>query len=157
MRILLAVLLLLLLLLQYQLWLGEGGFANVRRLEQKVNEQAQENETLEQRNQELRAEVDDLRQGLEAIEERARSELGMIREDEEFYQVVPEAPGASPIQAPAEPPADAPVEAAPEAPAEVSGEVSDDGSGEEPVEPLPGPQSGPQADPEPEFESDPNE
>jgi len=100
MRILLAVLLLLLLLLQYQLWLGEGGFANVRRLEQRVSEQAAENVLLEQRNQELRAEVEDLRQGYDAIEERARSELGMIREDEEFYQVVPD-PGPEPVAEPA--------------------------------------------------------
>jgi cell division protein FtsB len=92
MRILLAVLILVLLLLQYKLWLGEGGFANVRRLEQRVAEQAEENEYLEQRNQELQAEVEDLRQGYDAIEERARSEMGMIREDEEFYQVVPGTP-----------------------------------------------------------------
>ena len=89
MRVLLAVLLVLLLLLQYKLWLGEGGFTDVRRLEQRVAEQAQENELLSQRNRELEAEVQDLRQGVEAIEERARSELGMIREEEEFYQVVP--------------------------------------------------------------------
>jgi len=92
MRILLAVLLIVLLALQYKLWLGEGGFANVRRLEQRVAEQAEENKFLEQRNQELQAEVEDLRQGYEAIEERARSEMGMIRGDEEFYQVVPAAP-----------------------------------------------------------------
>ena len=89
MRILLAVLILLLLLLQYKLWVGEGGFADIRRLEQKVAEQIQENAQLEQRNRELQAEVEDLREGYEAIEERARNELGMIREGEEFYQVVP--------------------------------------------------------------------
>jgi cell division protein FtsB len=89
MRALLVVLLVLLLLLQYKLWLGEGGFTDVRRLEQRVAEQAQENELLSQRNRELEAEVQDLRQGVEAIEERARSELGMIGEEEEFYQVVP--------------------------------------------------------------------
>lgn len=95
MRILLAVLLLLLLALQYKLWLGEGGFTDVRRLQQKVSEQAQENAQLEQRNRQLEAEVEDLRQGYDAIEERARSELGMIKADEEFYQVVP-GPGAEP-------------------------------------------------------------
>jgi len=88
-RILLAVLLLLFIALQYKLWLGEGGFSDVRRLQQKVSEQAEENERLEQRNRELQAEVEDLRQGYDAIEERARSELGMIKEEEEFYQVVP--------------------------------------------------------------------
>jgi len=61
----------------------------VQRLAQRVEEQAAENETLAQRNRELQAEVEDLRQGLEAIEERARSELGLIKENEEFYQVVP--------------------------------------------------------------------
>ena len=89
MRILLAVLILLLVLLQYKLWLGEGGFSDIRRLEQRVAEQAAENALLEQRNRELQAEVEDLREGYDAIEERARSELGMIREEEEFYQVVP--------------------------------------------------------------------
>ena len=90
MRILLAVLLILLVLLQYKLWLGEGGFSDVRRLQQKVTEQEQENSRLEQRNRQLEAEVEDLRQGYDAIEERARSELGMTKEGEEFYQVVPD-------------------------------------------------------------------
>jgi cell division protein FtsB len=58
-------------------------------LQQRVSEQQQENARLEQRNHQLEAEVQDLRQGYDAIEERARSELGMIREEEEFYQVVP--------------------------------------------------------------------
>ncbi|HKX55601.1 MAG TPA: septum formation initiator family protein, partial [Xanthomonadales bacterium] len=61
----------------------------VKRLEQKVVEQQQENALLQQRNEELQAEVADLREGIEAIEERARSELGMIQEEEEFYLVVP--------------------------------------------------------------------
>jgi cell division protein FtsB len=89
MRALLAILLLILVLLQLRMWFGEGGYRDVQRLAQRVEEQAQENETLAQRNRELQAEVEDLRQGLEAIEERARSELGMIKENEEFYQVVP--------------------------------------------------------------------
>lgn len=89
MRSLLVVLLILFALLQYKLWLGEGGFADVKRLEQKVAEQQQENALLQQRNEELQAEVADLREGIEAIEERARSELGMVQEEEEFYLVVP--------------------------------------------------------------------
>jgi cell division protein FtsB len=89
MRILLAILIVLLIFLQFKLWLGEGGASNVRRLEQRVEEQARENEALVQRNRELQAEVEDLRQGLDAVEERARSELGMVKENEEFYQVVP--------------------------------------------------------------------
>ena len=89
MRVLLAILLLVLVALQFKMWFGEGGYRDVQRLAQRVEEQARENETLAQRNLELQAEVEDLRQGLEAIEERARSELGLIKEDEEFYQVVP--------------------------------------------------------------------
>jgi cell division protein FtsB len=90
MRVLLAILLILLVALQFKLWFGEGGYRDVQRLAERVEEQAVENEALAQRNRELQAEVEDLRQGLEAIEERARSELGLIKEDEEFYQVVPE-------------------------------------------------------------------
>jgi cell division protein FtsB len=89
MRVLLAILLLVLVALQLKMWFGEGGYRDVQRLAQRVEQQARENETLAQRNRELQAEVEDLRQGLEAIEERARSELGLIKESEEFYQVVP--------------------------------------------------------------------
>jgi len=89
MRSLLAILIVVLILLQLKMWFGEGGFRDVQRLQQRVEEQALENEALAQRNRQLQADVEDLRQGLEAVEERARSELGMIKEDEEFYQVVP--------------------------------------------------------------------
>lgn len=89
MRALLAILLVLLVALQLKMWFGEGGYRDVQRLAERVEQQALENEALALRNRELQAEVEDLRQGLEAIEERARSELGFIKEDEEFYQVVP--------------------------------------------------------------------
>jgi len=89
MRALLAVLVIILALLLVKAWLGEGGALDVRRLEQRVEEQARENEALAQRNRQLQADVEDLRQGLEAVEERARSELGLIKDNEEFYQVVP--------------------------------------------------------------------
>ena len=89
MRALLAILVIILALLLVKAWLGEGGALDVQRLEQRVEEQARENEALAQRNRQLQADVEDLRQGLEAVEERARSELGMIKENEEFYQVVP--------------------------------------------------------------------
>jgi cell division protein FtsB len=88
-RALLAILLLVLVALQLKMWFGEGGYRDVQRLAERVEQQALENEALAQRNRELQAEVEDLRQGLEAIEERARSELGLIKENEEFYQVVP--------------------------------------------------------------------
>jgi cell division protein FtsB len=89
MKWLLGILFVVIVLLQMKMWFGEGGFRDVQRLAVRVEEQARENEILAQRNLELQAEVEDLRQGLQAIEERARSELGMVKEDEQFYQVVP--------------------------------------------------------------------
>ena len=89
MRSLLVILLLVLIALQVKMWFGEGGYRDVKRLAVRVEEQARENEVLALRNRELQAEVEDLRQGLHAVEERARSELGMVKENEEFYQVVP--------------------------------------------------------------------
>jgi cell division protein FtsB len=89
MRTLLAILLLVLIALQVKMWFGEGGYRDVKRLTLRVEEQAVDNEALAQRNRELQAEVEDLRQGLHAVEERARSELGMVKENEKFYQVVP--------------------------------------------------------------------
>ncbi|MCB1831272.1 MAG: cell division protein FtsB [Chromatiaceae bacterium] len=91
MRFLVALLLLLLVVLQYRLWVGEGSLADVYNLKQEINEQKQALLRLEQRNGALQAEVSDLKRGLEAIEERARSELGMIKDNEVFYQVT--APG----------------------------------------------------------------
>lgn len=91
MRLLVALLLLLLVVLQYRLWVGEGSLADVYNLKQEINEQKQALLRLEQRNGALQAEVSDLKRGLEAIEERARSELGMIKDNEVFYQVT--APG----------------------------------------------------------------
>jgi cell division protein FtsB len=88
MRSLTVILLLMLLALQVKMWFGEGGYSDVKRLAVRVEEQARENETLAQRNRELQAEVEDLRQGLHAVEERARSELGMVKENEQFYQVI---------------------------------------------------------------------
>ena len=92
MRALLVVLILLLVALQLKMWFGEGGYRDVQRLALRVEEQARENEMLAQRNRELQAEVEDLKRGLEAIEERARAEMGMVKEGEVFFQIVePEA------------------------------------------------------------------
>jgi len=102
MRLLIAILVLLLLALQYKLWFGDGGFTEIRGLELRVAAQEQENQALVQRNAELQAEVEDLRERLEAVEERARSELGLIREGEEFFQVVPES-STRPAPTPPEP------------------------------------------------------
>lgn len=88
MRWLVRVLIILLVLLQYKLWAGDGSLADVWDLYQQVQVQKQENQVLRERNQTLEAEVDDLKQGLGAIEERAREELGMMREDETFYQII---------------------------------------------------------------------
>jgi cell division protein FtsB len=88
MRILLYSLTVLLVVLQYDLWFGEGGMVSLFQLRDNVTAQAQENERLSQRNAVLAAEVLDLKQGVAAIEERARSELGMIRRGETYYQVI---------------------------------------------------------------------
>ncbi|BAZ94435.1 septum formation initiator [Thiohalobacter thiocyanaticus] len=88
MRWLLLILGLIFLGLQYKLWVGEGSLAEVWHLKGAVAEQGAENEELRERNRALDAEVQDLKQGLEAVEERARSELGMIRDGETFYQVI---------------------------------------------------------------------
>jgi len=83
------------LLLQYRLWLSGDGVRELGRLSEAVERQKAENAELEDRNQQLVAEVQDLKAGMAAIEERARSELGMIGRNETFYQVVPERPRAS--------------------------------------------------------------
>ena len=75
-------------LLQYPLWFGKGGWLRVWTLERQVQEQKLANAALAQRNGALDAEVRDLKQGFEAIEERARYELGMIKQDEVFFQAV---------------------------------------------------------------------
>lgn len=85
MRIILIALLVILVVLQVQLW---REFAEVSSLREMVEQQQIENEELERRNEALAAEVEDLRAGLEAIEERARSELGLIRDGESFFLIV---------------------------------------------------------------------
>ncbi|MGF1642751.1 MAG: cell division protein FtsB [Thiotrichales bacterium] len=101
MKLLIAILVVLLLALQYRLWIGEGSFSEVAKLRQSVAEQQRENDRLEARNQALEAEVQDLTRGLSAIEERARSELGMIKKGETFFQVI-EPPSIVPDPAPVE-------------------------------------------------------
>ncbi len=85
MRIILIVLAVMLVLVQVRFW---QEVREVRSLRAMVEEQLEENERLEARNEALAAEVEDLRAGLEAIEERARAELGLIREGEEFFLIV---------------------------------------------------------------------
>ena len=82
--------------LQAKLWWGDGGWSAAHELRQKVSQQRVENDKLKQRNNALSAEVEDLKSGEAAVEERARSELGMIRPGEVFYRVVEsDAPPAS--------------------------------------------------------------
>ena len=88
MRTVLALLIGVLLYMQYTLWFGKGGIRDVRMMRDQIDKQHQEIAVLKERNQSLAAEVLDLKEGLEAIEERARSEMGMIKQDEVFYQVI---------------------------------------------------------------------
>jgi len=89
-------------LLQYPLWLGKGSWLRVWEVDQQLRAQRDINQKLQARNGALDAEVRDLKQGLEAIEERARSELGMVKQDEIFFQLLePEPPDRrSPPQIP---------------------------------------------------------
>jgi cell division protein FtsB len=88
MKAAIAILALLTVLLQIKLWFGDGSVMEMWRLEKAIAVQTDENAKLRERNQALSAEVLDLKQGTEAVEERARSELGMIKQGEIFYQIV---------------------------------------------------------------------
>ncbi len=98
MGMLLLVLALLLALLQYRLWFGNGGQREVAALRTQVATQEVENLKLRQRNEALAAEVENLKSGEAAVEERARSELGMVKPGETFYRVIEDgnAPSAAP-------------------------------------------------------------
>jgi len=88
-KLLIIALVILLAVLQYKLWVTDDGLPETLFLKQAITEQNLENQKLEERNQILHADVQDLKQGQEAIEERARHELGMIKEGEAFYQILP--------------------------------------------------------------------
>lgn len=91
MKGLIVVLVMLLAVLQYRLWFGEGSVQEVWRLQQESRATETEFARLQTRNHALAAEVEDLKSGLDAVEERARTDLGMIAGDETFYRFVPEA------------------------------------------------------------------
>src|SRR5574341_839824 len=98
MRRLTLILVALVALLQYPLWLGKGSWLRVWEVDRQLRAQKEMNQRLAVRNATLDAEVGDLKQGLDAVEERARSELGMIKRDEVFFQVVgPPASGKGPV------------------------------------------------------------
>jgi cell division protein FtsB len=100
MKFLAAGLLILLAMLQYRLWFGDGSVREVARLHTEIAAQEEQNDRLRERNRTLAAEVQDLKKGTTAIEERARTDLGMVGKSETFYQVVsPE--NAPPANAPA--------------------------------------------------------
>ena len=99
-RIVAGFLLTALLALQYRLWVSPDGMRDVWRLEKAISLQSEENDRLKERNSTLAAEVRDLKEGHAAIEERARTDLGMVGGNETFYQVVP----PSPVGAAATPP-----------------------------------------------------
>lgn len=96
MRLLAVLLVALLIALQVRLWSGATGRGEVDRLAEAVAAQSRENDRLKLRNDALAAEVDDLKEGEDAVEERARAELGMIRPGEVFYRIVEDAPAPAP-------------------------------------------------------------
>jgi len=99
MRVFAFALIFLIVAIQYPLWFGKGGWLRVRHVDQQLESQREENDRLALRNAALNAEVVDLKTGLEAIEERARVELGMIKSDEVFFQVLkprPTSPDSNP-------------------------------------------------------------
>lgn len=87
-RVLVTILVLMLLTMQYELWVGKGSRADLVQLEKRLADQQSALAELRERNDALRAEVEDLKHGQEAIEARARYEFGMIRDGEIFYQIV---------------------------------------------------------------------
>ena len=100
MKLLALTLAALIVLIQYPLWMGRGSWFRAWEVDQQIRAQRETNRQLQGRNSALEAEVRDLKVGLEAIEERARSELGMIRRDEIFFQVLEAAPATAPGVAP---------------------------------------------------------
>lgn len=88
MRWLIAVLSILFVALQYRLWISEGSYGHKLDLEHSVAAQKTENEQLQARNRKIAAEVDDLKSGMDSVEERARNDLGMIKQGETFYLVI---------------------------------------------------------------------
>ncbi|NBI43758.1 cell division protein FtsB [[Haemophilus] felis] len=90
MRLFILLLVSILLLFQYDFWFGKNGYLDYKRVAQEIQQHKQENEKLSQRNQVLAAEIKDLKQGFDAIEEKARADLKMIKPNEVFYHIVKE-------------------------------------------------------------------
>ena len=90
MKVAFVILLIVLMALQYRLWVGEGSLANIARLQKEIEQQREENSRLKQMNVQLAKEVDALRLGYDAIEAKAREELGLVKEGETFFFFVDE-------------------------------------------------------------------
>ncbi len=89
MKIISVILVILVCLLQYRLWFGKNSVPDYLEMEKQVAEQRKQNANLAQRNNLLKADIEDLKMGIEAIEERARNELGLIKQGETFYRILP--------------------------------------------------------------------
>lgn len=98
MKWLMGVLVVATVLLQYRLWLSDDGVREYARMQSAVAQQREANDALVSRNDQLKAEVADLKKGMTALEERARSDLGMVEPNETFFQVVPRALSAPEVQ-----------------------------------------------------------
>ena len=87
-RFFIIILIVFFLMIQFDIWLKDDGFYRVKELEQMIGSQVEENERLKLRNEQLEREIEELKSGTESIEEKARTDLGMIKEGEEFYLIV---------------------------------------------------------------------
>ena len=87
-RFFIIILIVFFLMIQFDIWLKDDGFYRVKELEQMIDSQVEENERLKLRNKQLEREIEELISGTESIEEKARTDLGMIKEGEEFYLIV---------------------------------------------------------------------
>ena len=87
-RFFIALIIVFFLIIQFDIWVKDDGLNRVKELQQMINSQSEENQRLKLRNQQLEQEIEELKSGIESIEEKARTDLGMIKEGEEFYLIV---------------------------------------------------------------------
>ena len=87
-RFFIAILVVFFLIIQFDIWVKDDGLNRVKELQEMIDSQSEENQKLRLRNQQLEREIDELKSGTESIEEKARTDLGMIKEGEEFYLIV---------------------------------------------------------------------
>ncbi|HJM71448.1 MAG TPA: septum formation initiator family protein [Gammaproteobacteria bacterium] len=87
-RFFIAMLIVFFLIIQFDIWVKDDGLNRVKELQEMIDSQSEENQRLRLRNQQLEREIDELKSGTESIEEKARTDLGMIKEGEEFYLIV---------------------------------------------------------------------